>query len=141
MPRNGSESMVAELAENSFKNREVTEEEVRTAVLKYAETKQAEGSRQFATTLKTAEIRFSANQVTLMINNETQREQFLNLKQNFVDVLRAELQNSMITADVMISEHQAQVKAYKPIDIFKAMSEKNPALLELKKRFDLEIDY
>jgi hypothetical protein len=27
------------------------------------------------------------------------------------------------------------------MDIFKAMSERNPALLELKKRFDLEIDY
>ena len=34
-----------------------------------------------------------------------------------------------------------EVKAYKPADKFKLMAEKNPALLEFKKRFDLDIEY
>jgi hypothetical protein len=52
-----------------------------------------------------------------------------------------QLQNTTLLVDIKISESMEQIKAYKPMDIFKAMSEKNPALLELKKRFDLEIDY
>jgi len=109
--------------------------------MKYAEIKEKEGSRQIPTILKTADIKLSDNAVILTINNETQKEQFLLIKQNFVDELRANLQNTRVTLEIEISKSETQVKAYKPIDIFKAMSEKNPALLELKKRFDLEIDY
>jgi DNA polymerase-3 subunit gamma/tau len=114
---------------------------VRAAILFYAETKEKEGSRQIPTILKTAEIGFAENTITLTINNETQKEQFLLIKQSFVDALRGQLQNSKVNLEIEISKSEMQVKAYKPIDIFKSMSEKNPALLELKKRFDLEIDY
>ncbi len=122
-------------------NKEVTLEEVKACILNYAEEKQNSGSRQLATILKTAHINFADNTILLQINNETQNEQLLTVKQNFVDEMRATLQNSAITLDIRISQAETQTKAYKPIDIFKAMSEKNPALLELKKRFDLEIEY
>lgn len=79
--------------------------------------------------------------ITLIINNETQREQFMLIRQNFADSIRAELQNNNVTVQLKMSETENRLKAYKPMDIFKAMAEKNPALLELKKRFDLEIDY
>ncbi len=59
----------------------------------------------------------------------------------FSTILENALQNNSITLNVEISIQAIQSKAYKPADIFKAMVEKNPALLELKKRFDLEIDY
>jgi DNA polymerase-3 subunit gamma/tau len=133
--------MVADTAEVFRQNREVTSEEVKSAIIKYAETKQNEGAKQIATTLKTAEIKFAGLQVTLIINNETQKEQFMSVRQNFVDTLRLELQNSDLAFEVLISKQDIQPRAYKPMDVFKAMAEKNPALLELKKRFDLEIDY
>lgn len=79
--------------------------------------------------------------MTLVINNETQKEQFMPVRHNLVDTLRLELQNTSLNIEVLISKTETQMKAYKPMDIFKAMTEKNPALLELKKRFDLEIDY
>jgi hypothetical protein len=63
------------------------------------------------------------------------------IRQHFVDGIRIDLQNSSIAVEVELSQHEVQTRAYKPSDVFKAMSEKNPALLELKKRFDLEIDY
>ncbi len=122
-------------------NKEVTEEEVKAAVLKYAETKQNEGSRQIATILKTAGQSFANNTLTLILNNETQKEQFLMIRQHFADQIRLELQNGSVGIEVELSQDEVQTRAYKPMDIFKAMSEKNPALLELKKRFDLEIDY
>jgi hypothetical protein len=43
--------------------------------------------------------------------------------------------------EIKVSEIVGEIKAYKPADKFKLMAEKNPALLELKKRFDLDIEY
>lgn len=139
----GSKPGVALVAETEVKytNRELSHEEVQNFVSNFAEEKMKQGARQIATIFKTSQIRFSDNKLVLIINNETQREQLLEIKQNFVDELRKQLSNNSITLDIELSKSDVQVRAYKPSDIFKAMSEKNPSLLELKKRFDLEIDY
>lgn len=130
-----------EVPEIKITNKEVTFEDVKAALFTYSETKQKEGARQIATTLDMAEKHFSDNTITLIINNETQKEQLLLMKQNVVDDIRRLLQNTSILLDIQLSTLQVQTKAYKPVDVFKAMSEKNPALLELKKRFDLDIEY
>jgi DNA polymerase-3 subunit gamma/tau len=122
-------------------NKEVGFEDVKTAIHTYAETKQQNGARQLATTLKTSVISFADGIITLTINNETQREQLQNIRQDFLDEIRKKLQNNTIGLQVDISKQEVQSKAYKPADIFKVMIDKNPSLLELKKRFDLEIDY
>ena len=132
---------VSEIPPQPIKNKEVSLADVKQFLENYAEEKQKQGARQIATICKTAHINFSNNTLQLIINNETQKEQFLSIKQNFVDELRLKLQNSTLMLDIELSQEEVQAKAYKPIDIFKAMSEKNPNLLELKKRFDLEIDY
>jgi DNA polymerase-3 subunit gamma/tau len=119
----------------------VEQQDVLAAIKKFAGIKEAEGSRQLLTILTTAQLIFSESLIQLIVNNETQKEQFMVIRQSFTDWMRAELKNSSIGVDIKISETETQIKAYKPMDIFKAMSEKNPALLELKKRFDLEIDY
>ena len=63
------------------------------------------------------------------------------MKQDLVDELRKKLQNNLIALDIAITKTETQTKVFKPSDVFKNMIEKNPALLEMKKRFDLEIDY
>lgn len=122
-------------------NKEVGFDEVKAAVFAYAETKQQQGSRQLSTTLTTSVITYEKNILSLTINNETQKELLHTMKQDFLDELRKILHNNLITLEVKISLQANQAKAYKPADIFKVMVEKNAALLELKKRFDLEIDY
>src|SRR5690606_4353011 len=124
-----------------FVNKKVSEEEVKTCILNYSKQKMQEGSRQLAVTLEQAEIKFSDNLITLTIHNETQREQLANVKQIFLDDVRKQLQNNSVGLDIQISQVETQAKPFKPSDIFKAMSEKNPALLEMKKRFDLDIEY
>jgi DNA polymerase III subunit gamma/tau len=130
-----------EAPEVKFVNKEVNLDDVKLAIKTYADEKQKQGSRQLATIFGMASIDFNDNSITLTIGNETQKEQVLIIKQEFVDAIRKQLQNNSIGVNIQISEMEVQTKAYKPIDIFKAMSEKNPALLELKKRFDLEIEY
>ncbi|MDP3557658.1 MAG: DNA polymerase III subunit gamma/tau [Bacteroidota bacterium] len=122
-------------------NKEVTIEDVKTVIADYATSKQKSGARQLAVTLSTAEIIFSNKTITLKINNESQKENLMAIKQEFLDELRKLLHNNLICLELETTADETQGKAFKPIDVFKNMSEKNPALLELKKRFDLEIDY
>ncbi len=141
IPTTTVNNSVAEMTEVIYANKNLSFEDIRSFILNYAEEKLKAGAKQLGTIFKTSEITFTNNNITLTIHNETQKEQLLNIKQNFIDELRKKLENNSITLDVQLSKNDAQIKAYKPADIFKAMSEKNTALLELKKRFDLEIDY
>jgi DNA polymerase-3 subunit gamma/tau len=122
-------------------NKETSFEDIIAYMAYYADEKQKLGARQLATIFKTSDLKFEENTITLTIKNETQREQLLLIKQEFVDEIRKKLQNMSLALEITISQDEAVTRAFKPIDVFKAMSEKNPALLELKKRFDLEIDY
>jgi hypothetical protein len=93
------------------------------------------------TILKTATIQLTDTTILLTLQNETQKEQMGLVRQEFINELRSRLRNTALALELALSEVESQSKAFKPMDIFKAMSERNPALLELKKRFDLEIDY
>jgi len=132
---------VLEVQEESITDKEVDLELAQSAIKKFADEKLNQGARQIATILRTSDIAFDQNTIFLTINNETQKEQMLMIRQEFVDELRQVLQNKSLGLEIKISQTAAQTKAYKPQDVFKAMADKNPALLELKKRFDLEIDY
>ena len=56
-------------------------------------------------------------------------------------MVRKEISNKTLNLDIIITEEPESNKLYKVSEKFKFLSEKNPALLELKKRLDLEIDY
>lgn len=130
-----------EVPEIKFVNKEVGPEDVQSAIKFYAEEKLKQGSRQIHITLEKSIVEFSNNTIFLTISNETQREQLFAIKQEFMDAIRRHIQNNTVGLEIQTSVAESGTKAFKPIDIFKAMSEKNPALLELKKRFDLEIEY
>lgn len=121
--------------------KELNEEEVIKAVRNYGIEKQKQGARQLATIFATSKITFLNNIIQLTIHNETQKEQLNDIKQSFIDEIRKTLQNNAVGLEIQTSKVDTQTKAYKPIDVYKEMAEKNPALSELKKRFDLEIDY
>ncbi len=129
------------LAQPITQNKTVVESDIKQAIINYAKLKQQQGQRHLGITLETAEVSFENNTIVLKINNETQREKLQGIKQSFLDEIRAAVQNNLINLDIRLSDVVSEVKVYKPTDIFKAIAEKHPALLELKKRFDLEIEY
>ncbi|MDX2173226.1 MAG: DNA polymerase III subunit gamma/tau [Bacteroidota bacterium] len=137
--KNNEEVQISEVT--SILNKEITLEDVKTAIYEYAQTKEKAGAKLLSINLTSAQLTFENNIIKLGINNETQREQLQNSKQLFLDEIRKQLQNNTVGLEIELLQHQAETKAYKPKDIFKSMVDKNPALLELKKRFDLEIDY
>lgn len=119
----------------------LTEERVVNAVKHFAEERGKAGNKQLYATLTSSKISLVNTTILIELNNEVQKEMLINIKQDMLDELRIFLSNKQTQLEIKVSEIQGEVKAYKPTDKFKLMAEKNPALLELKKRFDLDIEY
>lgn len=77
----------------------------------------------------------------ITIENEVQREAFQPHRQEFLDFLRKELKNNKISLQLAETDEVSVKKAYTPLEKFESLKKKNPFLLELKKRLDMEIDY
>ncbi len=125
-----------------YTNKPFTLEDVKAAISKYASEQMQLGNRMLHVTLTTCVIDLvNETEIQLTIINESQNEKLQTVKQDFLDEIRKTIQNNTVTLGIKLSEAQVVVKAFKPSDKFKQLAEKYPALLELKKRFDLEIDY
>ncbi|MES2566196.1 MAG: DNA polymerase III subunit gamma/tau [Bacteroidota bacterium] len=120
---------------------ELTEDRALSVVKQFAEEKSKNGNKQLYATLTSSKITFTDKTILIELNNEVQKEMLLGIKQDMLDELRKLISNRQLQLEIRVSEIIGEVKAYKPADKFKLMAEKNPALLELKKRFDLDIEY
>ncbi|MDF2450374.1 MAG: polymerase subunit gamma/tau [Bacteroidota bacterium] len=120
---------------------ELTNDSAMTAVKLFAEEKNKNGNKQLYATLTSSKISLSDKTILIELNNEVQKEMLVGIKQDMLDDLRKLARNRQLQLEIKVSEIIGEVKAYKPADKFKLMAEKNPALLELKKRFDLDIEY
>jgi DNA polymerase-3 subunit gamma/tau len=119
----------------------LTEESALNGVKQFAELKLQSGNRQLYATLTSSKISFNFPTILIELNNEVQREMLTTIKQDMLDEIRTILKNKQAQLEIKVLETVDSLKAYKPMDKFKLMSEKNPMLLELKKRFDLDIEY
>ena len=127
--------------EIEYLNEPVTLEKIKEAVLIYAQTKQQ--NKSIFVSLTEAPVAINeANEIIITLLNHSQLEKFQELKQDMLDSLRKHLKNNIVVLKFFIKEDIGRgVKAFTSKEKFKVMSEKNSALLELKKRFDLDIDY
>ncbi|MDR0892108.1 MAG: DNA polymerase III subunit gamma/tau [Mediterranea sp.] len=76
----------------------------------------------------------------VVVENEIAAKNFTALIPEMQTFLRARLRNSKIEMKVRISEAQETVIAVSRTDKFRLMTEKNPALAQLKQEFGLEFD-
>jgi DNA polymerase-3 subunit gamma/tau len=136
--KNPSEDVVPSNTEVEI---ELTNENALQGVKQFAELKLQSGNRQLYATLTSSKISFQSPTILIELNNEVQREMLIAIRQDMLDELRTILKNKQTQLEIKVLETVDSLKAYKPMDKFKLMSEKNPMLLELKKRFDLDIEY
>lgn len=120
---------------------ELNSDRAMAAVKQFAEEKNKTGNKQLYATLTSSKITLVDKTILIELNNEVQKEMLVGIKQDMLDDLRKLASNKQLQLEIKVSEISAEIKAYKPADKFKLMAEKNPALLELKKRFDLDIEY
>ena len=97
----------------------ITNDDVKEAILKYAELKLIEGARQLSISLSTSEVQFENNVITITTNNEIQKEQLILEKHHVLDSLRSLLENNKITLEINTSKIETKIKAFKPVDVFK----------------------
>ena len=117
----------------------VTEADVQAAIKQYSEEQGAKGKRQVEATLTAKPISFANNLISIYIENEAQKLVFDDIKQEFLDAIRARLKNFSLQLNVIEHAESTVKKAYTPNEKFAVMTAKNPLLLELKKRLDLEV--
>jgi DNA polymerase-3 subunit gamma/tau len=79
--------------------------------------------------------------IKLPIDNKTQQGALERVKQEFLEFLRKKLDNYAITVETFIEEGGAEAFLYTNKDKFKKMAEKNPNLLLLQKRLNLDIEF
>jgi DNA polymerase-3 subunit gamma/tau len=120
---------------------ELSEDRAMAAVKQFAEGKNKNGNKQLYATLTSSKITLVDKTILIELNNEVQKEMLVGIKQDMLDDLRKLAHNKQLQLEIKVSAISGEIKAYKPADKFKLMAEKNPALLELKKRFDLDIEY
>jgi DNA polymerase-3 subunit gamma/tau len=125
----------------AFTDVELTNERIQHAIVAFAEQKSKTGNKQLYATLTSSKITLQNTTIIIELNNEVQKEMLVGIKQDMLDELRTLLSNKQTQLDIKVSAVANEIKAYKPTDKFKLLAEKNPALLELKKRFDLDIEY
>lgn len=79
--------------------------------------------------------------IKLPIDNKTQQGALDRVKQEFLEFLRKKLDNFAITVETFIQEGGGETFLYTNKDKFKKMAEKNPNLLLLQKRLNLDIEF
>ena len=119
----------------------LTQQRVESIIKQYAEEKGNAGNKQLYAALIASKLVLNDTTITIAITNDVQLQFLNNMRQDILDTLRNLLQNKQTQLNIIVSETINETKAYKPDDKFKLLAEKNPALLELKKRFDLSVEY
>ena len=119
-----------------------TLEQLQQSVIDYTKKMQEQGKKQIATMLR-PEVITIQNEVEIIvgIENKAQIDGFEPMKQDFLDHVRKALNNQTITMRMEERVADPTKKAYSPAEKFETMLQKNPALLTLKNRLGMELDY
>ena len=109
----------------------------------YANKIQAEGKMTLSTAmLKRPAVIIEKHQLLFQVDNTAIEKDFIEQKINILGYLRRELNNFKINLELKVStEAHVNDIPYTPSEKFKKLAEQNPAMMELKKKFDLEIEY
>ena len=81
------------------------------------------------------------NTIQLMIENKALEDEFNYHKSDFLDFIRKELKNYAVQVETQINKDFKAKKAYTPQEKFEKMSEKNPSLITLKQKLDMDVGY
>jgi DNA polymerase-3 subunit gamma/tau len=107
----------------------------------YAAKVKADGKATLVTILTAnAPVMIKPANYEIIVSNRTQETVFRDEKPGLMNHLRTTLRNFDVEVSTRIDEQTVVRKPYTSIEKFQHMAAKNPQLIELKKRFNLEFD-
>ena len=119
-----------------------TLEQLQQSVIDYTKKMQEQGKKQIAVMLRPDVISLNnETEIIIDIENKAQVDGFEPMKQDFLDFVRKALNNQNITIRMQEKAADPTKRAYSPSEKFETMLIKNPALLNLKNRLGMELDY
>lgn len=109
----------------------------------YANEKENVGKHNLLSVLRDKKAILKENfNVCITLDNKVQEEVINDEKTKLLGYLKSQLENDNISLTVEVTPlKKEEMKAYTAEDKFKKMVKKNPDLLNLKDKFDLEIDF
>ena len=119
-----------------------TLQQLQQSVVDYTKKMQEQGKKQIAVMLRPEVISLQKEtEIVVDVENKAQLDGFEPFKQDFLDHVRKGLNNQHITMHMQEKVADPTKRAYSPAEKFETMLLKNPALLALKNRLDMELDY
>jgi DNA polymerase III subunit gamma/tau len=109
----------------------------------FANKLRAEGKDNLASSMVTNEAVLHENyKVLLEFDNTIQMDMFSDYRPVLLDYIRTKLNNWQVSIVIKVKSAGGNKNAYLlPKDIYKQLADKNPILDQLKKTFNLEIDF
>tara|TARA_Y100000991_G_scaffold108750_1_gene81934 strand:- start:348 stop:2084 length:1737 start_codon:yes stop_codon:yes gene_type:complete len=109
----------------------------------YAEEKENISKHNLLSVMRDKKVKLKENfNVCITLDNKVQEEVIKDEKTKLLGYLKTKLENDSISLTVdVIPLKEEEMKAYTDEDKFKKMVKKNPQLMDLKNKLDLEIDY
>lgn len=80
-----------------------------------------------------------SGKIKLLLDNKSQLEEMGARLADIHEYLRKKLKNGLIELSFEVIKNQKQRKAFTPEEKFNKLAEENPALLQLKREFDLDV--
>ena len=109
----------------------------------YAEEKENISKHNLLSVVRDKKVKLKENfNVCITLDNKVQEEVIKDEKTKLLGYLKTKLENDSIILTIYVTPpKEKEMKAYTDEDKFKKMVKKNPQLMNLKNKFDLEIDY
>lgn len=123
--------------------KEFTQEEFAAAWTEFAKKSKEAGKMSFQSVLmKNIPVINDDKIINLNVDNEVMEDEINQNKIELMTFLREKLDNGSIQLNISVVKDNSENtnKLYTSTDKFKRMAEKNPAINDLRKQFDLEID-
>ncbi|MGI8892515.1 MAG: hypothetical protein ACR2GN_03545, partial [Bacteroidia bacterium] len=121
---------------------EFTQEQFAVAWTDFANKNKASGKMSLRSILlKRTPVVDEKNIINLPVDNEVMEDEINLVKSDLLTYLREKLDNGSLQLNMTVVKDNSDNsnKLYTTIDKFKRMAEKNPAINDLRKQFDLEI--
>ncbi|MGB2137695.1 MAG: DNA polymerase III subunit gamma/tau [Flavobacteriales bacterium] len=120
-----------------------SQEDLNEKWVQYANEKENVGKHNLLSVLRDKKAILKENfNVCITLDNKVQEEVLNDEKTKLLGYLKTQLENDSISLTVDVTPlKEEEMKAYTAEDKFKKMVKKNPDLLNLKDKFDLEIDF
>ena len=147
-PHSESEKQVEEkdnsvVQEEKRNEQAFSQEDLNEKWVQYANEKENVGKHNLLSVLRDKKAILKENfNVCITLDNKVQEEVLNDEKTKLLGYLKTQLENDSISLTVDVTPlKEEEMKAYTAEDKFKKMVKKNPDLLNLKDKFDLEIDF